>query len=1259
MRPLNELVTIDTRFRKSVNLQLDLGDNSKVLEYIPTKSSVAILKRYLQTILGQSAENANILIGPYGKGKSHLMLVLLAVLGGYTEELLPIVEKVERADVETAEAIKNLWKEKKRFLPVLVSGTGNDLNTAFLQALRDAMIKAGLSALAPDSYFSEAEKSIKVWKKEYPATYETFLDYLKEQNYTGAEFRKKLKEQNQEALQLFVKIYPKLTAGSVFQPMLRQEALQVYREVNRKLCEEYGYSGIYLVFDEFSKYIEGHAPDNFSANMKVLQDMCELANNSGDEKLFLTLIAHKSIHEYGKQLPLKIRNAFKGVEGRLKEVRFVVSAKNNYELIADTIVKKEPDFTEEYEKWVKQEYDSDRADCTDTSNGSISDIIRESYELPCFYSLFEKEDYEQIMAKGCFPLTPLCAYALLHLSEKVAQNERTIFTFLTNDEPKSLVRILRKGISKPIGIEAVYDYFKGLFRESADMPQIHNEWLKADYGLSLAGSKDEKKLIKAVAVIRMIHREDEFPAQDNPIRLSLGMTEENYQHAMKGLLDKGIVLYRASLGMYAFKHNVGVDVEAEIRKEAAGLSEGFQICERLKQVSELSYVLPRKYNQEYAMTRYFRYEYMTPEAYLKLDKGNYLFEHGFSDGKIVALISEHEIDIETIRVHSQKLGEQRILISVPERAFSQKENLLKLTAVQRLMENEEFLEENKVLLQELKLYEEDLTFEINAALEADIMPEQGNAKVVYLEKIEEGFSTADFNIYLSNILEAYYEHTPKVNHELLNIQNVTGQYLRARNQVVNAILKWEDCDKYLKGTSPEAMVYRAAFVRTGVVGGDYPVDMGLARVLEEIDAFFMECGGQKQYFSGLYENLQGRHYGVRRGILPLYIAKKLSELDGTAVIYLGKKELHIDADILNRVNEFPEEYQLYIEPESVRKEWYLKELEKMFCEAIQPIDSIGTIVSKDTLLKNDLSYEEKKTGYRVNGHYRGQNRLNWIVQVMQRWYRSLPQYAMVTMEFSREHLDGIKLLRNQLRRAELNPRELLLEKLPKGLATASSDSKQDCGDRFEISQVQENGLDNEERIDIYGSAVEILREVKQELEQALEGLRCRLAEDIRDVFHIGKNVSMKGSLKDWYENQQQKVKTNILSSNGEKLMHYLENLQTNDEGQIVTQLSKEILGLYLEDWNDETREQFKRELQQAKNEIESINEEATETGGMCQIILKDADGRKIEKFYDNQEDSTSVFLKNMIDEALEDFGDSLETNQKVAVLIQAITELLK
>jgi len=130
----------------------------------------------------------------------------------------------------------------------------------------------------------------------------------------------------EHALKIFEACYPALTAGSVFAPLVQMDALRVYQEINHQLVENYGYAGMILVFDEFSKYIEGHEKENFARDMKTLQDMCELANNMENQSISIILVAHKSIHEYEKGIDKAVKNAFQGVEGRLKEVPFVVTA---------------------------------------------------------------------------------------------------------------------------------------------------------------------------------------------------------------------------------------------------------------------------------------------------------------------------------------------------------------------------------------------------------------------------------------------------------------------------------------------------------------------------------------------------------------------------------------------------------------------------------------------------------------------------------------------------------------------------------------------------------------------------------------------------------------------------------------------------------------------------------------------------------------------------------------------------------------------
>lgn len=1179
MMQFKHLVQTNQKFRKSVNLQLDLGDYGRIESYIPTRSTVAVLERYFSEITG-GTENAALLIGPYGKGKSHLLLVLLALLLGKTIENDLLLEKITKTDREAGQKISSVLNTGVRYLPVLINPTpGNDLNHTFVTALREALIRSGLADLAPESYYSEALKTIEGWIAAYPETFGKFERVLEEEGVTWADFKDSLKRQDKKRLDFFVEKYPQLTAGSTFAPMLRTGALELYQQVLRLLTENYGYSGIFIVFDEFSKYMEGHAKEGLSNDMKILQDMCELANSSG-RGLFLTLVAHKSIREYGKAISGEAKNIFRGVEGRLTELEFVVSAQNNYELIADAVIKCEPQFSKEYASLMQDEV--------------YCELLEESRQLACFQKLFMQEEFQTLIGRGCFPMVPLFVYALLHISEKVAQNERTIFTFLADEGQGSLSWLLARGQQELIGIDKIYDYFKNLFREASDQPQIHNEWLKTEDALTQTENDTQKAVIKAIAVIRMIHREEELPARDREIRLGLALNQEDYQEAMRCLTEREIIVYRSSIGVYAFRNNVGVNIEKTIQKKAAELGNRKLVCSILKKVLEMEYELPRQYNQKYTITRFFQYVFMETEDFLHLSAAQYLFDEEFADGKMIAVLQRGHDERERLQKHLDELKDERLLLLVSEQEFTLEPLLMRYEAVARLKQDESFLDGNPILLQELSLYEEDIAFEINAKAEEDYLPENGNVWVLRPQMTSvQPENAAAFGSILSEICEMYYHCSPRVNHELLNIQTVGSQYQRARNMVIKSILEGNSCAEYLEGTSPQAMVYRAAFVHT-------KEDAGCLSVFEELEQFLQKCAGKKYAFQYLYKRLSGKNYGVRKGIIPLFLAKKLADMEATAVIYAGNRELEVSYESLNQVNEQPQSYELYLEPETADKEQYLKKLEILYGEEISPAAT-------------------------------KQGRLHEIVVCMQKWYRSLPQYTMVTRQFEPGMAGKIIVFRNALKRADVNARELLFDYLPAELASNS-----------------------------YAAAAVAVKQCKEMLDQALDILVKETAGKIKALFGVSADSNMKACLVEWYQNQSASSKNYILSTSVSAFMKYLEQLETNDEKEIVARLSRIVLDIYIEDWRDGTCERFLGELCRMKNQIEEIHDESDETVRQNRIILKDARGNKIEKYYDvDAADSTSLYLKNVMSEALEEFGDTLEINQKVAVLAEMLEELLQ
>ena len=969
---LVDLVKIDNRFEKSVNLLLDLNDNQKINLYIPTRSSVKIIKEYLDEVDSFSGKRANILIGPYGKGKSHLLLVLLAILSGKeSEEIRNLISRISDIDKDSTESIRNVYK-KKRLLPVIVNTNSGNLEQAFVRSLSQALKREGLDDVVPDSYYSEALKKIDQWRSVYPETFnalEHTLDGITVQQLISA-----LEQFEYSALTEYRRVYPLLTSGSEFNPFVDEEVISVYRSVNRTICEKHGYSGIYIIFDEFSKYVEGHTKEGFSADMKVLQDICELCNSSRDEQLHLTCVAHKAIRAYGDFLPKEIKNAFRGVEGRLTEIPFVVSSQNNYELIADAITKK-PEFAA---------FAESKEFCT---------MLDESYQIPEFKALFNKTDFDEIIGKGAYPLTPMSSLLLLNLSEKVAQNERTIFTFLTSKDMYSLANFVEQAHGIPYaGSDLIYDYFSQLIEENRNS-EVHNEWLKAEYALSKTNSRIEQAVIKSVAVIRMVNRADDVPATDMFLRLATGLSAEEYGNAKKRLLENEIIVLKKGTGAYDFQNSIGVNIDNEVADCAAKYFSKIDLPAVLNDVCLNRFILPKKYNQDHFMTRYFKIHFMSVESFMALPTVSYIKTENAPDGFLIVVLGSNSDDHTEITKHAEEMNDNAAVVGVLHAGKNLLEKGRILLAVRKLMGDQEFLKENNVLLPEVKNIEASLVNEINLWIEEGLE----RIREVYTSKGVVLIGAKGINRAVSDICESVYTITPIINHELINRHNVSAQISKARNIIVDDFLNGRLFDKYTSGTSAESTIYRAVVLHT-------KDDDHLRYIREkEILTFIHESKGRKNPFSKLVGRLTTEPYGVRKGILPILLAEQLMQLDDMPIIYQGKVERVIDAPLLSNVINRPEEYSLYVEEETAEKLEYIEGLEKLFAEYVEYCREIEL-----------------------------RNRLSRLTCIMQSWYRALPQ----TSTTFREPDDESQLLNEVLDFRRLfigtpNPRDLIFEQIPR------------------------------------------------------------------------------------------------------------------------------------------------------------------------------------------------------------------------------------
>ena len=93
---MSKMISVASGFQYSVNIGYDLNNDDKLKNFIPTRSALELLEDILLSTRNTSTDRARVLIGAYGKGKSHIVLTIMAMLMkrdlSLFEKTLPMLE---------------------------------------------------------------------------------------------------------------------------------------------------------------------------------------------------------------------------------------------------------------------------------------------------------------------------------------------------------------------------------------------------------------------------------------------------------------------------------------------------------------------------------------------------------------------------------------------------------------------------------------------------------------------------------------------------------------------------------------------------------------------------------------------------------------------------------------------------------------------------------------------------------------------------------------------------------------------------------------------------------------------------------------------------------------------------------------------------------------------------------------------------------------------------------------------------------------
>ncbi|NLX64373.1 MAG: hypothetical protein GX022_06345 [Clostridiaceae bacterium] len=1207
---MNEIIQVEKDFQTSINIAYDLYNEKKIRSFIPTLSAIEIIEDVILSTIEPHRGRARILIGAYGRGKSHVMLMLTSILINKNIELFKtLLEKVKSYNQKLYEFIIDYINSDKKLLPIIIGGSSTSITQSFLGALHTALKNADLIDLMPETNFKAAVSTIELWRNKYQDTYNKFVGEI---NVPIEDYIVSLQEYSVSAYEKFVSLYPKLTSGSTFNPFVGFDVPELYEKVIEKLKDK-GYSGVYIIYDEFSKYLESSIANTTISDIKLLQDFAEKCDRSGnDMQMHLMLISHKDIANYiDNNLPKEKVDGWRGVSGRFKHIHMHNNYPQMYEIISAVIKKDENKWDDYYSKNIPR----------------FTSLI-ERFKLN---GLLENDDNTAHTAVlGCYPLHPVSTFILPRLSEKVAQNERTLFTFLSSDSKYTLSSFLNdvKDDFPLLTPDYLYDYFEPLLRKEPYTSEIHKLYettmkvLKKLDKDSLAA-----RIVKTISLIYMVEQFEKLPPTKDIIVdtyresvLDINIIDD----IITELIEKDCIIYlKRSNGYLKIKESSGVDIVSEIYNTIEKTRQTLSVKDILNKLPLDNYMYPTAYNDEMEITRYFNFTFMDSQEFFSVTDWKKKIENIDADGVVYAIIPYSEDDIIQIKnnIISGKCNHERIIFILPKRFVDIEKIVYEYNAACTL---KNMVTDDELLYDEYDIYVEDLEEVINKFILGYTRPENGEAEYYWNGEKQLFKRKAHFSAKLSEICAKTYPYTPVINNESINKNHLPSMAINSRNKLISGLLKNElGVNLGLTGTGQDVSFMRSTLIQTGILLNEQekpvltltPKDEKMANTLRVIQEFFNGANSNTgRSFKELYDilTLPEYGYGLKKGVIPIYITVVLHFFKKYLVVKYKDKEVNITVDLLNSINENPEEYVVFMEEWNEDKSAFINSLETMFSDF-------------------------------VNTKEKEYNTFAYIVSAMSRWYMSLPKYSKeLKTIYKGKDASPSKILREYIKFIEslkqpyINTRDYLFEKL------------------FDIFGYKEFTL----------NIIDDINSAKTTFDNAKSDLVKYLINDIKEIFRFKQadNASLTSIIMDFIEKLKPTTLTYLFPKEEHKVLQLMANID-NDENEFVHNLAKVVTNLRIDDWNANTITEFITELEQIKKSILEYDQSAEQNittiiSNGYKITFIGEDGKEIVKSFSKVKYSNKgKLLYNEIATAIDEFGQSITEQEKRQILMELIEEL--
>jgi hypothetical protein len=549
------------------------------------------------------------------------------------------------------------------------------------------------------------------------------------------------------------------------------------------------HDGVLVIIDEMGKFLEASALGS-GDDVYFFQELAEAAARS-EGRLVVVGVLHQSFAQYSARLGIDTRDDWAKVQGRYVDLPFVAASDEVVELIGRAIEAK-----------IRPEWMTD-------ASIVIAEAIRS--RRPAVGNDFAKA------LEACWPLHPAMAALLGPISKRqFGQNERSTFGFLSSVEPhgfRSYLNSTLKDQASWYRPSDYWDYLRSNLEPAILASPDGHRWSQAVEAVERAEAKTGDDLlvamIKNIAVIDLFRNGSGLAADSAVIgSLFYPRPAAELDAALQKLSAIKVALFKSYTGAWSVFEGSDFDIDAAIAQALAS-SPGIDYA-RLAQLMGLHPVVAKRHYHETGSMRWMELTLCSIEQAEKI-ASDFKPQNGEFGTFILALPSKG-MSPRAARIRAQACSKLRpwpVIVGIPNNHARIAELSAELVALEQVKERHELSGDavaRREVYARLAATRADLEDQLQAAVSLAKWHD-GSDQVV-----EQG---AKLSPVASELADELFEKSPPVWSELVNRDSVSSNSVKARRDLLHAMINAEGRDALgIDGFPAERGLYETLLRRT-------------------------------------------------------------------------------------------------------------------------------------------------------------------------------------------------------------------------------------------------------------------------------------------------------------------------------------------------------------------------------------------------------------------------------------------------------------